>query len=84
MVNDQEDDDPWQCLVDPFLSQEEQDSLDPEASEQGEPEMEDEVTGTSDDQPEDMVEFLSVAIKKPMSADRRRKLVTKYPRPSLA
>lgn len=46
--------------------------------------MEDEVTGILDDLPEDMVEFLLVASTKPMSVDRRRKLVIKYLRPSLA
>ena len=47
-VDDQEDVDSWQYLVDPFLSQEERNSLDPEASEQGDPEAEEEITGTSD------------------------------------
>ena len=47
MVDDQEDDDPcWQCLVDPFLLQEECNNLDLEASEQGELEAEEEVTGS--------------------------------------
>lgn len=41
------------------------------------------MTDSLEDLPEELVEFLSVAFKKPMSADRRRKLVTKYPRPSL-
>ena len=49
--------DSWQYLVDPFLSQEERNSLNPEASEQGDPEAEEEITGTSDDLPEDMVEL---------------------------
>ena len=34
----------------------------------------------SDDLPEELSEFLSVAFKKPMSADRRKKLTVKYPR----
>ena len=63
-------------------SHEERNSIDPEASEQDHQEVED-ITGASDDLQEDMVEFLLVAFKKPMSADRR-KLVTKCPRPSMA
>ena len=83
MDEQEEDDDSWRCLVDPFLSQEERNSLDPENSQQGDPDMEAETTDSPEDLPEDLVEFLSVSFKKPMSADRRRKLVTKYPRPSL-
>ena len=85
-LDEQEEDDDegsWRSLVDPFLSQEEQNSLDPETSEQGDPDMEAEITDIPEDLPAKLVEFLSVAFKKPMSADRRKKLVTKYPRPSL-
>ena len=81
--DDDDDDEGWQCLVDPFLSAEERlNSIDPEASDQGDPDMDDEVTDNCDDLPEEMIEFLTVVFKKPMKQDRRRKLVTKYPRPS--
>ena len=69
--------------MDPFLSPEERNSLDPESSEQGEQDIEDEITDSSDDLLVELSEFLSVTFKKPMSADRRKKLVTKYPRPGL-
>ena len=48
----EEDDDSWRCLVDPFLSQEERSSLDPENSEQGDPDMEAEMTDSLEDLPE--------------------------------
>lgn len=83
LVDDQEVEDSWQCLVDPFLSPEERNSLDPDNSEQGDQDGDD-VTDSGEDLPEELTEFLSVAFKKPVSADRRRKLVTKYPRPTMA
>ena len=66
MVDDQEEDDSWQYLVD-LVSQEECNGLDPEASEQDDTEQE--ITGSSDDPTEDMVELLSVTCKKPMSTE---------------
>ena len=56
-------------MVDPFLSPEERNSLDSDNSDQEDQDEED-IT-----EPEELTEFLSVAFKKPISADRRKKLV---------
>ena len=43
-----------------------------------------EVTDRSEELPDELTELLSVAFKMPISADRRRKLVTKYPRQTMS
>ena len=82
IADDEVEEDSWQCLVDPFLSPEERSSLDSEQGDQ-DGDADEDIADNGEDLPEELTEFLSVAFKKPVSADRRRKLVTKYPRPTL-
>ena len=55
-----------------LLSPEERNSFDLDTSEQGDQDMygNEDITGSDEDLPEELTEFLSVAFKKPISADR--------------
>lgn len=86
LVRSEEEEGDWEYLVDPSLSAEERRSLEL-GSERDESASEDEMgteRSTERDQvSEELSAFLSVALKKPMKPERRKKLTEGFPRPNL-